>query len=267
MTFNYLDPIQERHKTRSRVGDDSLLWHWGNVYSQAGQDGILREIFERLGLHRARFVEFGAWDGRYLSNSRLLFEKGWSGVFIEADEEKFAQLQNNYRDSPSVHCLNEFVSASDPLDAILRAHGRHEPVDFVSIDVDGLDLDIAVASNLQRVGAKVVLVEGGFNFDPRLATRLPMEVAASGCGQPLAVMVAELKAAGYEAVCFYQDLYLVRADLLGEGFGSIRRDPVMLYEDAFNFAGDNHKQLLANYRASIQAERLEKAAGLEFMKF
>jgi hypothetical protein len=267
LTHDYLDPTQEQHRTRSLVGESSLLWCWGNVYSQAGQDGILREIFTRLGMSKGVFAEFGAWDGRYLSNARLLFEKGWTGIFIEADRERFRHLQHNYRDNPSVHCVNAYVSADDPLDAILHRHTRLESVDFVSIDVDGLDLEIALSSNLREIGAKVVVVEGGFNFDPRLTQSLPREIAATGCGQPLAVMVSALKEIGFEAVCFFQDVYLVRADLVGDRFAGVRRDPISLYRDAYNFAGDKLKQLLADYRASIHAEAIERAANVEFMKF
>jgi hypothetical protein len=267
LSFDYLDPTQERHKTRSKVREGSLLWFWGNVYSQAGQDGILREIFERLAIRNGVFVEFGAWDGRYLSNCRLLFEKGWSGVFIEADPEKFAELQRNYRDHSSIHCVNEYVGADNPLDAILRRHMRLERVDFVSIDIDGLDLDVALKANLRAIGAKVVLIEGGFNFDPRLATRVPEALAAANVGQPIAVMIAELKSIGYEAVCFFQDVYLVRADLVADRFAGAPRDPVTLYEDAWNFSGDNLKQVLAGFRESIRAETFERAANLEFMKF
>lgn len=267
MSEEYLNPAQDKARTRFSVSRESLLWCWGNVYSQVGQDGILREIFSRLGIASGVFVEFGAWDGLYLSNCRLLFEKGWGGLFIEADKERFADLLRNYRDHPSIGCANELVSADNPLDGIVRRHTRYGAVDFVSIDVDGLDLDIALASNLSRLGVKVVLIEGGFNFDPRLATRLPSELAATGCGQPIAVMISELKSAGYEAVCFFQDIYLVRADLLADRFEGLRRDAVSLYLDAWNYGGDNLKQLLANYRASIRAEQIEKAAGLDFLRF
>ena len=267
MSQEYLNPAQEKAKTRFSVSRESLLWCWGNVYSQAGQDGILREIFTRLGIAEGVFVEFGAWDGCFLANCRLLFERGWGGLFIEADKERFADLLRNYRDYPSIHCANELVSADNPLDEVVRRHTRFGAVDFVSIDVDGRDLDIALASNLSRLGVKVLLIEGGFNFDPRLATRLPAELVATGCGQPIAVMISELKSAGYEAVCFFQDLYLVRADLLADHFAGVRRDAVSLYLDAYNFGGDKLKELLATYRGSIQAERIEKAANLEYLRF
>ena len=40
-------------------------------------------------------MEFGAWDGVRISNSRYLFEKGWDGIFIEGDK-KIPIIKKNY---------------------------------------------------------------------------------------------------------------------------------------------------------------------------
>ncbi len=251
------DELAQARPTRSLVQRDSLLWFWGNVYSQRGQDGILREIFARIGIETGVFVEFGGWDGIYLSNCRLLFERGWRGVFIEADPDRFAALRRNYADAAGVTCVNALVSEKHPLDKILDGHPRYRTADFVSIDIDGLDLDVALASRLPDIGAKVVLLEGGFNFDPRLDKRIPTEIAALNIGQPIAVMIREMAPLGYEPVCFFQDVYFVRRDLL-DRFATIRRDAVPLYRDAFNFMGDAHRETLLRFRREIGAAQIER---------
>ena len=83
-----IDEIRSR-ELLERVSKGSLLFQYKNVHSQIGQDGILEEIFKRVGIKKGFFCEFGAWDGVYLSNCRKLFEEGWSGVFIEADKKVF----------------------------------------------------------------------------------------------------------------------------------------------------------------------------------
>jgi len=40
-----------------------------NLYSQHGEDGILRELLAALELSLGYFVEFGAWDGKHWSNT------------------------------------------------------------------------------------------------------------------------------------------------------------------------------------------------------
>jgi hypothetical protein len=74
-------------------------------FSQNGEDGILGRIFELLGVSQGSCVEFGAWDGIHLSNTRNLIENdGWQAVLIEADPVKFRDLQQNARTFPGVTC-------------------------------------------------------------------------------------------------------------------------------------------------------------------
>src|SRR5690242_6376825 len=63
-----------------------------NVYSQNGEDGVLDEIFRRLSMDSGWFCEFGAWDGRYGSNSYNLLRNGWRGVMIEGDPRRYRRL-------------------------------------------------------------------------------------------------------------------------------------------------------------------------------
>ena len=69
-----------------------------NVTSQNGEDGVLSEIFRRLGEKKKHCVEFGAWDGKFLSNTWSLWaEHGWKALLIEGCPEKFKVLQDGTR--------------------------------------------------------------------------------------------------------------------------------------------------------------------------
>jgi hypothetical protein len=53
------------------------------VYSQNDEDGIIAEIFRRIGTGSRRFIEIGAADGLE-NNTVWLLLQGWSGTWLEA---------------------------------------------------------------------------------------------------------------------------------------------------------------------------------------
>ena len=92
---------------------DNLLNYGYDKYTSTGNDGIIDYIFKNINLKKGIFVEFGAWDGIKNSNCRKLFEEGWSGIFIEADEQKYKELKNNYKKYSQICCLNNSVGLND----------------------------------------------------------------------------------------------------------------------------------------------------------
>ena len=109
-------------------------------HSQSGEEGVVARIFEILGLQKGLCCEFGAWDGTHLSNTRALMERGWRGLMIEADPERFLDLKKTYPDGSNAICACEFVDdASNSLANIAKRVGLTERFDFLNIDIDGLD--------------------------------------------------------------------------------------------------------------------------------
>jgi len=237
-------------KAPGTIGASSLLFFYGDVHSQRGQDGILAEIFRRLQIETGQFVEFGAWDGIYLSNCRLLYEKGWQGVFIEADAERYKSLLGNYDNE--ARCIHAVVGTKNGLRLIdLLTLNDVDPkvVTFVSIDVDGQDLEIFATMGFTP---PVVLVEGGFSFSPYLNKRMPDEVAAQDLQQPLPVICDTAKKVGYVPVCFCQDTYFVRRDLAAPFHAA---DPITLYAEAFRFMPIDFRENLIRFRQQSRAIR------------
>ena len=198
-----------------KISKGSLLEYYGNIHSQIGQDGILQEIFKKLDLRKGFFCEFGAWDGIYLSNCRKLVEEGWSGVFIEGNPKKFSDLLLNYQGSKGIHCVSAFVGApksgvyGDTLSVVLKNNGINgEKVDFLSIDIDGCDLEV-----FEEIGInpKVILLEGGVHFDPNIKGRVAPEIR-NEYHHPIREIIETVTANGYVAVCFLHDLYLVKQE-------------------------------------------------------
>ena len=80
-------------------------------------------------------------------------------------------------------------------------------VDFCSIDIDGLDLDVfeAIKKNLP----KVVCIEGGQMLDP-MAGRVSPQKASHNVQQSLCVLYSSFSARGYELVCSHQDSFFIK---------------------------------------------------------
>lgn len=133
-----------------------------NIYSQNGEDGIIEEVLARIGgTHElSRWcVEFGAWDGVFLSNTcRLIREDGYRAVLIEPDPQRFAELCENFPDNKVVKCRS-FVEAAgmDSLDSLLERAGCPIDVDLISIDIDGCDYHIF--ESLRNFRPKMVCIE------------------------------------------------------------------------------------------------------------
>ncbi len=247
---------------RGRIQPASLLHYSRNVFSQRGDDGIIAELFKRLGIELGFFVEFGGWDGIYLANSRALFERGWTGAFIEADPKKFEELRRNYSAHDRIICVKDWIgipgAPGKTIDEIAAENFPGQAIDLMTIDIDGLDYRILETMTLRP---KVVCMEGGFAWHPSFTKRVPDEIARNNLQQPLAVSIEIGRNCGYVPVCFNQNLYLVRHEL-GAPFSDIRNDALTLWRDAwFNESDDFRADLL---RVRANSVRIRTEEGPEF---
>ncbi len=140
--------------------NDWLLEFSNNIFSQRGEDGILKKIFEILSIQNPWCVEFGAWDGKHLSNTHeLVVHKNWSGVFIEADPKRFLELCDTYKGNSKVHSINKYVafSGDGTLDTILKKTPIKKDFALLSIDIDGNDYHIW--DSLKEYRPQVVVIE------------------------------------------------------------------------------------------------------------
>lgn len=161
-----------------------------NVTSQNGEDGVVEAIFERIGVVSRWACEFGAWDGKTFSNTWDLIEnKGWFGVMIEPDAERFARLQEN-----AAKVYGRIVAIRDAIDdenfdTVLSFTGIPPIFDLLSIDVDGKDLSIW--RSLRDYRPRVVIIEVDSGFPPGVFDKAPE-------GSTIEEVVAFAKGIGYE---------------------------------------------------------------------
>lgn len=142
------------------------------------EDELLKLWF---GNETGYFVDVGAHDGRSYSNSRPLWERGWSGMLIEPCRSTFEKLLANYPCKDRLTFLNcaitpnggpvQFFEHSDPdrsgwhsmcqewvatwepnTRKVTTVNSKRfdelslpKSVDFLSIDVEGYDADLLEA--------------------------------------------------------------------------------------------------------------------------
>jgi hypothetical protein len=109
-----------------------------SAHSQNGEDGILQEIFRRVGTTNRYFVEFGVETGDQCNCAYLARDKGWAGLFMEAGESEFEKLKQNYNPFPGIRCCRAMVSSAN-IEELLAAHQVPAEPDLLSIDIDGND--------------------------------------------------------------------------------------------------------------------------------
>lgn len=187
----------------------NLLDYRKSIYSSIGNDGIVEKIFDILKIENGFFVEFGAWDGIKGSNCRNLYNKGWSGIFIEPDVTRYADLVKNYKNSENITCINSFVDTNDNKFDNLVSPSVHTEIDFCSIDIDGLDLE--VFETFEKFLPKVICIEGGQMLEPNYP-RISAEIAKNNIQQSLQTMIDSFEKKGYKLLCTYQDCFFVKAE-------------------------------------------------------
>jgi hypothetical protein len=177
-----------------------LLEYRKDVTSQDGEDGIIAEIFNRVGTKNKWCAEFGALNGTHDSNTwTLLNNEGWSGVLIEADKTYFEKLQEVYRDNPRAHLINEFITyeGEHSLDTIFARTPAPRDFDLLSIDIDGADYH--VWDSLAQYKPRVVVIEYNPTIPNHVEFVQPRDMAVFQ-GSSLLSTIELGKKKGYEPV-------------------------------------------------------------------
>lgn len=153
-------------ETQARLQNKKCLEYYGfKVYSQNDEDGIIEEIFNRIGTTNKIFIEFGVENGLECNSHYLLF-KGWRGLWIDGGaahvkeiREKFAPVLANGQ----LKILQAFI-ACENINELFISGGVTGEIDLLSIDVDGNDYYVWQAINVVR--PRVVVIEYNAKFPP-----------------------------------------------------------------------------------------------------
>lgn len=164
-------------------------------YSQEGEDMILKRLLE--GQETGFYIDVGAHHPQRFSNTYFFYKMGWRGINIDAmpgSMTSFKRLRprdiniekpvSDQKQTLTYYAFNEpalnsfskeladvYISKgfrlifqkkleTSTLEEILNANlPENQTIDFLSVDVEGLDLKVLHSNNWDRYSPKFVLVE------------------------------------------------------------------------------------------------------------
>ncbi|SIT68328.1 methyltransferase, FkbM family [Ectothiorhodosinus mongolicus] len=166
-------------------------------WSQEGEDQILRRIFKRREV--GFYVDVGAHHPKRFSNTYLFYKRGWHGINIDAmpgsmklfdnarprdinlemgigsnagnlDYYVFnepalngfsKELSEKRHEADTTDQVREVIKVDvRPLSQVLDCHlSSGQEIDFMSVDVEGLDFDVLKSNDWSRYRPKFVLAE------------------------------------------------------------------------------------------------------------
>tara|TARA_R100000935_G_scaffold16940_4_gene33461 strand:- start:22378 stop:23115 length:738 start_codon:yes stop_codon:yes gene_type:complete len=184
----YQEPIKNQLREL-----DSYSTH---SYSQEGEDLILKRIFE--GQKTGLYVDVGAHHPKRFSNTYLFYKMGWRGINIDAmpgsmDEfkkirpedlnleiaisQKLETLMFYILNEPALNTFDKLSAEkylintkykiiekkelkTFPLGEVLvKYNSERKQIDFMSIDVEGLDLSVLKSNDWIKFKPLIILVE------------------------------------------------------------------------------------------------------------
>ncbi len=191
--------------------------YMSNIYSQAGEDGVILEICRRLNAFeyckdQKTVIEFGAWDGKHLSNTFNLVESyGFRAFYIESEKERFRDLVKTSHLFPNITPINATISADtleNSLDSILQSSGCTKTPSILSIDIDSCDLD--VWESLKNFEPTIVVIEINSSIPPGIYLRQGHHLNGNSFSPTLTVG----RTKGYTLVAHTGNMIFVRDDLV-----------------------------------------------------
>jgi hypothetical protein len=160
---------------KPRHADPKRLLRYGfKIYSQCDEDGIIQEIFRRVGVANRTFVEFGVGAGNECNTVKLLVE-GWRGLWLEGDTQRATHIRTSFASLISQRQLNlvESLVSAENINSLLEQGGAVGEIDLLSVDIDNNDYWVWKA--IDKINPRVVVVEYNASLRPPMSLVIPYE--------------------------------------------------------------------------------------------
>lgn len=135
------------------------------AFSQFGEDGIIEEIFRRIGTLNKYFVEFGVETGKETNTTYLLYQD-WQGLWIDGSAENIQTIHQDFSKTVAkgnLTAIESFITAEN-IEEIFKKGNVPAEFDLLSIDIDRNDYHVWKA--ITHYQPRVVIIEYNSIFRP-----------------------------------------------------------------------------------------------------
>jgi hypothetical protein len=169
--YNKINRKKKNIKFSSNL--DNINNYEYQITSQNNEDGIINYIFNQLKIDKLNFIEIG-FD-YYQNNSLAILKKCNKGLFIDGDNKKVIILRNVLKlfyPKTKINVQNALVDIDNINQIKEQNFNDKEEIDFLSIDVDGIDYYLLKEINFKP---KLICIEYNFWFGKDLSCAVPYE--------------------------------------------------------------------------------------------
>jgi FkbM family methyltransferase len=171
-------------------------------FSQDGEDALLASYYEGIKGYKGFYVDVGAHHPFRFSNTAHFYKRGWKGINIEPTPNLFWAFRRHRKrdinlnigiawtrsfmkfyefDEPALNSFDEKLSLErnnktnyniigerdievNSLEDTLNQYlPEGQIIDFMTIDVEGLDIEVLKSNNWNKFRSRFLLVEGEFD--------------------------------------------------------------------------------------------------------
>lgn len=192
-----LKKIYRKIKKRKIVVPKETTINFNKSYSQCGEDLIIQYLFRLRGVEQPTYMDLGANNPFYLSNTALFYNKGCRGVNVEANPFLIGEFNkhrtqdinlnigvgadksvldfyvvndstlssfskeeaNKFIETGKYHIVETLKVEVCTINEIVDTYFKGVFPDFMSLDVEGLDFDILKSIDFDKSSPKVICVE------------------------------------------------------------------------------------------------------------
>ena len=225
----------EKIKQDKRYSDQKNLINFGfKSYSQSDEDGIIEEIFNRIGVSNKKFIEIGVQDGLEC-NTTYLLNQGWNGMWIEQDIKQCNKILKtfDFLINKKLKLINKTANFSNINNIIKENWDLKQEVDLLSIDI-GLNT-FHVLNEIDIIKPRVIVTEYNSKYGPKTMWKVKRSENEDWDGSDY--FGASLKS--FELMMEKKDYLLIGCNITGVNAFFLRKD---LVNEKFldNFTSEFH---------------------------